>query len=120
MDTQTRHALKKDKFAQATASSMSWLRGHRSGVLRWVIVAVVVLVASVGSLVFWSLRSSAADAALGAALDVYCEEPPTDKEFLNLPHLLCTPHRAGSSREAVLAMGRSAIGHLKKFFLEKA
>jgi tetratricopeptide (TPR) repeat protein len=71
VDTQTRHALKKDKFAQATASSMSWLSGHRSGVLRWVIVAVVVLVAGVGSLVFWSLRSSAADAVLGAALDVY-------------------------------------------------
>ena len=53
----------------------------------------------------------------GAALDVYCEEPPQDKEFLNLPHLLCTPHRAGSSREAVLAMGRSAIAHLERFFL---
>ena len=56
----------------------------------------------------------------GAALDVYCEEPPKDKEFLNLPHLICTPHRAGSSREAVLAMGRSAIAHLKKFFSEKS
>jgi tetratricopeptide (TPR) repeat protein len=71
VDTQTRHALKKDSFAQATASSMSWLSGHRSGVLRWVIIAVVVLVAGVGSLVFWSLRSSAADAALGTALDAY-------------------------------------------------
>ena len=45
MDTQTRHALKKDKFAQATASSVSWVSGHRSGVLRWAIVAVVVLAA---------------------------------------------------------------------------
>lgn len=56
----------------------------------------------------------------GAALDVYCDEPPTDSEFLSLPRLLCTPHRAGSSREAVLAMGRSAIAHLRNHFLEKA
>ena len=71
MDTRTRHALKKDKFAEATATSMSWLSGHRSGVMRWIIVAVVVLVAGVASLVFWNLRSSAAATALGAALDAY-------------------------------------------------
>ncbi len=71
MDTKTRHSLKQDRFAKATASSMSWLSGHRSGVLRWVIVAVVVVVAGVAALVYWNLRSSAADAALDAALDIY-------------------------------------------------
>ena len=71
MDTQTRHALKKDSFAQATASSVSWLSGHRSGVLRWVIVGVVVVVVVAGALIFWNVRSSAADSALGAALDAY-------------------------------------------------
>ncbi len=59
MDTQTRHALKKDKFAQAAADSASWLSGHRSGVLRWVVVGVVILVLGVGGLVFWTMRSSA-------------------------------------------------------------
>jgi tetratricopeptide (TPR) repeat protein len=71
VDTKARHALKKDKFAQATASSMSWLSGHRSGVLRWVIVGVVVLVAGIASLVFLNFRSTTADAALDAAMDVY-------------------------------------------------
>lgn len=71
MDTQARHALKKDKFAQATASSVSWVSVHRSGVLRWVIVAVVILAVGIGGIVFWSLRSSAADTALGAAMDTY-------------------------------------------------
>jgi tetratricopeptide (TPR) repeat protein len=71
VDTQTRHALKKDSFAQATANSVSWVSGHRSGVLRWVIVAVVVLAVAIGSLAFWNLRSTAADVALGAALEVY-------------------------------------------------
>jgi len=71
VDTQTRHALKKDKFAQATATSVSWVSGHRSSVLRWAIAAVVVLALGIGGIVFWNLRTSAADTALGAALDVY-------------------------------------------------
>jgi tetratricopeptide (TPR) repeat protein len=71
VDTQTRHALKKDKFAQATASSVSWVSGHRSGVLRWAIAAVVLLALVIGGVVFWNLRTAAADTALGAALDTY-------------------------------------------------
>ena len=71
MDTQTRHALKGDKFAQATADSFSWLSGHRSGVLRWVIGGVVAILFVIGALVFWSMRSTAADTALGAAMDTY-------------------------------------------------
>jgi predicted negative regulator of RcsB-dependent stress response len=71
VDTQTRHALKQDKFAVATASSMSWLSGHRTGVLRWVISAAVVLAVVIGALVFWTVKTGAADKALGAALDLY-------------------------------------------------
>jgi len=71
VDTQTRHALKTDSFAQATASSFSWLSGHRSGVLRWVIGGAVVLVLAIGTLIFWNLKSAAADTALGAAMDTY-------------------------------------------------
>ncbi len=52
----------------------------------------------------------------GAAIDAYVEEPPTDKEFLNLPNLICTPHIGGNAKEAVEAMGMSAIKHLKEFY----
>jgi len=71
VDTQTRHALKKDKFALAAATSASWVGEHRSGVLRWVVIAAAVLVVLVGGLVYWNVRSGAADTALGAAIDVY-------------------------------------------------
>jgi tetratricopeptide (TPR) repeat protein len=71
VDTQTRHALKKDKFAQATASSVSWVSGHRAGVLRWAIAAVLVLALGIGAAIFWNMRTAAADSALGAALDTY-------------------------------------------------
>jgi len=71
VDTQTRHALKGDKFAQATADSVSWLSGHRSGVLRWVIGGGVVIVLGIALVVFLTMRSTAADTALGAAMDTY-------------------------------------------------
>lgn len=71
MDTKTRHSLKQDSFAKATASSMSWLSGHRSGVLHWVIVAVVVIVLAGLALGFQAWSSTKADVALGAAMDVY-------------------------------------------------
>jgi len=50
---------------------MDWVSGHRSGVLRWVIVVVVVVVVTAGALVYWGWSSSKADTALGAALDIY-------------------------------------------------
>ena len=71
MDTRTRHALKKDSFAQATASSMSWVSGHRAGVVKWSITAGIALVVVVGALVWWSMQTSAVDKALGTALDTY-------------------------------------------------
>jgi D-3-phosphoglycerate dehydrogenase len=49
-----------------------------------------------------------------AAIDVYDQEPPTDKELLSLDNLICTPHIGGNSQEAVLAMGRSSIAFLKE------
>lgn len=52
----------------------------------------------------------------GAAIDVYAVEPPNDLDFLRLPNLVCTPHIAGNSAEAVVAMGRSAISHVKEFY----
>lgn len=50
-----------------------------------------------------------------AALDVYEEEPPTDTKLISLPNLICTPHIGGNAKEAVLAMGMSAINHLMEY-----
>lgn len=50
----------------------------------------------------------------GAAIDVYDSEPPKDGELLSLPNLICTPHIGGNSKEAVIAMGMSAINNLKE------
>jgi tetratricopeptide (TPR) repeat protein len=71
VDTQTRHALKNDKFAQATASSVSWVSGHRSSVLRWSIGAVAGLAIIAAGLIYLNQQNTAAETSLGAALDVY-------------------------------------------------
>ena len=49
----------------------------------------------------------------GAALDVFTTEPPLDKDLIDLPNLIVTPHIGGSSNEAILAMGRAAIAGLE-------
>jgi len=51
----------------------------------------------------------------GAALDVFNPEPPNDMGLLSLPNLMATPHIGGNAREAVEAMGQSAIDHLTQF-----
>ncbi len=50
----------------------------------------------------------------GFAADVFPEEP-MDLTPWNHPRLYFTPHIGGNSVEAVLAMGRSAIGHVRDF-----
>ncbi len=52
----------------------------------------------------------------GAALDVFNPEPPEDMELLALPNLMGTPHIGGNAKEAVEAMGQSAIDHLVQLF----
>ncbi|HLY41889.1 MAG TPA: tetratricopeptide repeat protein [Terracidiphilus sp.] len=71
MDTQTRRALKGDKFAQATKTSVSWVSGHRAGVMRWAISIGAIVVICLAVMIYWNVQSAAADSALGAAMDTY-------------------------------------------------
>jgi tetratricopeptide (TPR) repeat protein len=71
VDSQTRHALKQDKFVATTQLGVSWVGEHRATVIRWSIAAVVVLALAIAGVVYYNQRASAAETALGAALDTY-------------------------------------------------
>jgi tetratricopeptide (TPR) repeat protein len=71
VDSQTRHALKQDKFVMATQSSASWVGDNRSSVIRYSIAVVIVLAVVIAGLVYYNLRAAAAETALGSALDAY-------------------------------------------------
>ena len=74
MDSQTRHALKQDKFVQTTQSGVSWVGENRAAVIRYSVVAVVVLALVIAGAVYYNQRSEAAESALGSALDAYSSQ----------------------------------------------
>ncbi len=53
---------------------------------------------------------------LGAAMDVFAVEPPFQSKLLELNNFFGTPHIGGSSKEAILNMGRVAIENLRAYF----
>lgn len=71
MDTQTRRALKQDKFVNATTSGLEWVGANRGSVIRWTIAAVVAVGLVVAGVVIYGQRSSASQRLLGQALDIY-------------------------------------------------
>ena len=71
MDTQTRHALKQDKFVNATTSGLEWIGENRSRVLVWGAGAVVVIGLIVAGALIYTSRQAAANQLLGQAMDIY-------------------------------------------------
>jgi predicted negative regulator of RcsB-dependent stress response len=67
----TRHDLKQDKFATSAAEAVHEVVEHRTGIVK--IVSVVVVLALLGSGIFWymSSREEQATNALGRALVIY-------------------------------------------------
>ena len=108
MKTEIRHALKQDKFAQAAQGGVSWVTEHRSGVLRWVITGAVVIIALVAAAIIWNLRSSAAEGALGAALDTYMAP-------LNAPGAPAQPGAYASSADRSKAANQQFVAAAKQY-----
>lgn len=71
LDTQTRRALKQDRFVEATASGLGWLQIHRTSVIRIAIAIVVLAALIVTGIVIYNSRSASARNAFGQAMDIY-------------------------------------------------
>lgn len=76
MDTQTRHALKQDKFVTATTSGLEWIGQNRSHVLMWVAGVALVVALAITSVMVYQRRDAAANQLLGEGMDIY-ETPLT-------------------------------------------
>ena len=71
MDTQTRHALKQDRFVGATVSGLGWLQVHRTNVIKVAVAIVVVAALIVTGVIVYNSRSASARSAFGQAMDIY-------------------------------------------------
>jgi predicted negative regulator of RcsB-dependent stress response len=71
VDTQTRHALKQDRFINATHYGLDWVGDHRASVVRWSVAVVLVIAVIVAGVVVYEQRDAAAHQLLGQAMDIY-------------------------------------------------
>jgi len=71
LDTQTRHALKQDRFVEATASGIGWLQLHRGNAIKAAVTTIVVAGLIVGGVLIYNSRSTHAEQAFGQAMDIY-------------------------------------------------
>jgi tetratricopeptide (TPR) repeat protein len=71
VDTQTRHALKQDKFTTATVSGLDWLQEHRRNTIAAIVIVVVVVTLIITSVLVYHSRSAHARDLFGKAMDIY-------------------------------------------------
>jgi tetratricopeptide (TPR) repeat protein len=71
VDTQTRHALKQDRFATATVSGIDWLQEHRTNTIAAVTAVVILAALVITGAVVYSSRSARAESQFGQAMDIY-------------------------------------------------
>jgi tetratricopeptide (TPR) repeat protein len=71
VDTQTRHALKQDRFVGATASGLDWVQENRSNVIGAVTAIVILVALVVTGTVIYNTRSAHAEGLFGQAADIY-------------------------------------------------
>jgi predicted negative regulator of RcsB-dependent stress response len=107
VDTQTRHALKQDHFVSATATGLDWIGQNRSSVLRWAIGVVVAIAIVVAGIVIYLQRESAADAALGQAMNIY-ETPLAQPNQPAIPGQQTYPTAADRAKAAYPLFSQTA------------
>lgn len=71
MDTQTRHALKHDTFVDTTNSTLEWIQDNRGLVIRYTVIALIILAIIIGFVVHTETRNADAQAMLNRAMNVY-------------------------------------------------
>lgn len=110
MDTQTRHALKQDKFVTVTTSGLEWIGEHRSHVVAWAVGALVALAIVVISFVLYQKRDATANQLLGQAMDIY-ETPLTQPNVPTEPGAKTYATAADRAKAAYPLFRQTADGY---------
>lgn len=71
MDTQTRHALKHDRFVDTTTTALDWAQENRGLVIRYGVLILVAIAIVAAAIVTYNVRNQHAEAALSRALNIY-------------------------------------------------
>lgn len=71
MDQQTRQALKRDKFVSTTNQGIEWASENRESVIRISAIAGAIVILLIAAGVIYHMRSQAAAAAFGDAMQTY-------------------------------------------------
>lgn len=71
MDTQTRHALKHDRFVDTTNATLDWASDNRGMLIRYGIIALVVIALIIAAIWTYNVRQQNAESLLGQALSIY-------------------------------------------------
>jgi tetratricopeptide (TPR) repeat protein len=122
VDTQTRHALKQDRFITATTSGLDWVGQNRASVVRWSVTVVVALAVIVTGIVLFEQRSSAADQLLGQGLAIY-ETPIASPDQPAAPGETTYPTAKDRAKAAYPIFSQAAsqygwlhAGHMARYF----
>jgi tetratricopeptide (TPR) repeat protein len=83
VDTQTRHALKQDRFAVATASGLDWMQVNRSRTITAAVSVVIAAALVITGVVIYNARTTSAQDLFGKAMDIYSAPiaPPGQPTF---------------------------------------
>lgn len=71
MDTQTRHALKHDRFVDTTNATLDWASENRGTLIRYGIIALAVIALIIAGIWTYHVRQQKAQNLLGQALSIY-------------------------------------------------
>lgn len=107
MDTQTRHALKQDKFVDVTASGLEWMGENRSSLLLWSGAAVLAIALIATGIVLHHSRTVAANQLLGQAMDIY-DTPIAQPGQMTEPGMKTYPTAAARAKDAYPLFDRAA------------
>jgi tetratricopeptide (TPR) repeat protein len=71
VDTQTRHALKHDRFVDSTNATLDWASDNRGTLIRYGIIAFAVIALIVAAIWTYTVRQHNAQNLLGQGLSIY-------------------------------------------------